>query len=94
MKNPIVSMILLVCGIGACEIYPEVEYELTDTGIRCIGHDDKFVFETEGYKSVTCTWYCHNYKGHTGAYVSLDFVSMEGNFYLDSEFIDNDGICE
>jgi hypothetical protein len=85
---------LLFCLLGAC--YPDVEYEIKDDGLTlsCKDYDDKSRYDTEGYTFVTCTWYCHNYQGHSGAYVSLTFIS-EGNdgWYLDSTFIDDEGIC-
>lgn len=89
-------ILFLLCTLVACSYYPDVEYEIKDNGhtLACKGYDDKFRYESEGYTSVTCIWFCHNYEGHRGAYVALDFVSTGNGWYLDSTFIDDNGICD
>lgn len=91
MRKLVISFCLL---IAACGYYQDVEYEFVDGTIRCYGYDDRYLYESDGYVSLTCVWFCHNYEGHKGAYVQLDFVSVGDGFYLDSEFIDDDGICD
>lgn len=99
----LMCLVLTACGGGDTDSggarVSTVTFNLDPlAGVQCSDNDDASVFESpdSNYFSVTCIWFCTNYKGRQRVYVSLDFVSANstGNrWILDHEFI-SDGICD
>lgn len=95
MKATLLTTLLFM--VAACDC-PEVKYEIKNEGstLACKGYDDKFRYDGEYCTIVSCTWYCNNYRDYQCAYVDLTFMSCDDSdgWYLDSSYIEEDGICD
>jgi len=90
-------IVLLLIFLGACGC-PEVSYDINEANVTltCHDYDDKFRYDGEYCTVVSCTWYCNNYGDYECAYVDLTFMSCQDSngWYLESSYIDEDGICD
>jgi len=89
----LILLTIFIC-LSACDC-PEVDYEFKNDGrtLACHGYDDKFRYDGEYCTVVSCTWYCNSYGTASCAYVDLTFMSCGEGWYLESSFVDEDGIC-
>ena len=104
MKKYLIALSLALlagCGEGGTStnndtVVKDVMFSVNpDTGPSCPNADDSSSFESDDYRSITCTWRCANYKGQSRVYVSIDFVasnSTNQKWGVDNEFISS-GIC-
>ena len=84
---------------GGGDNTPQVRFEVSqEKGPICYNHTKRSKYQTEdkSYTSISCTWYCANYKNYRHAYVSITFVNSKYNgrkWVKDREYISEDGIC-
>lgn len=85
-------LITLCLLLTACEICPDADYEIKNRGatLACHGYDDKYVYDGEYCKIVSCIWDCAHYNGDACEYVDLTFMSCSGDnngsWYLDHTY--------
>lgn len=101
MTRPFLSLLAVIPLIAGCSGstlfgYDDVTYTLDPVqGPECSGEDDVNRYTSGTYQTINCVWYCNNYKGQEGVYVSLTFeksISTEQKWVLDREYISG-GIC-
>lgn len=83
-----VALMLSACGHG------NADYSVSCHSVTCDGNDDRSDFSVGNDTSITCTWYCVDYEGCGGCYVSKTWWSWDGGCYeLDDTYV-SDGICD
>lgn len=73
-------------GCDACE-YGDACADTTAESVDCCDADDSSTYESDGYESATCTWYCADYEG-ASAYVSITYVRNGSTWGQESVYTD------
>jgi hypothetical protein len=87
----VVVVALLACGPDEPD-QAVPQYSLAGGTVSCPNASDTSEFQSGGYHSFDCIWYCVTYKGQPSRYVDLTFEWNGSSWFLASEYVSS-GIC-
>lgn len=94
--TPRLFALALVVALSACgSSAPDVitaSYTISGGTVMCHGASDTSEFQSAGYHTYDCIWFCATYQDNVRAYVDLTFRDTGTSWVLDSTYVSS-GIC-